>query len=55
MFFPAFIAEEGQPEIISPEEGKGLEIVSLMRKLCSEFGTKLVVQRQTGEVILKRK
>jgi poly-gamma-glutamate synthesis protein (capsule biosynthesis protein) len=54
-FFPAFISEESQPEIVSPEEGKGLEIVSLMRNLCSEFGTKWVVQHQTGEVILKRK
>jgi poly-gamma-glutamate capsule biosynthesis protein CapA/YwtB (metallophosphatase superfamily) len=53
-FFPAFISAEQQPEVLSPEEGKGLEIVSLTKKLCSEFGTKLVVQRQTGEVIFKK-
>jgi poly-gamma-glutamate capsule biosynthesis protein CapA/YwtB (metallophosphatase superfamily) len=54
-FFPSFLSEEGQPEIISPEEGKGAEIVSLMKKLCSEFGTTLAIRRQTGGVIFKGK
>jgi poly-gamma-glutamate capsule biosynthesis protein CapA/YwtB (metallophosphatase superfamily) len=54
-FFTGFLSEEGQPEILSPEQGKGSEIVSLMKKLCSEFGTTLTTRRQTGEVIFKGK
>jgi poly-gamma-glutamate synthesis protein (capsule biosynthesis protein) len=54
-FLPAYVSEHGQPEVVSPEQGEGLEIVSLMRKLCLPFGTKLAVRNQTGEVFLKRK
>jgi len=52
-FLPAFISKEGQPEILSPDDRKGLEIVSLMRKLCADLGTKLIVHKQTGEIIFK--
>jgi poly-gamma-glutamate synthesis protein (capsule biosynthesis protein) len=55
MFLPAYVSKQGQPEVVSPEQGEGLEIVSLMRKLCLRFGMKLVVQKQAGEVLLKRK
>jgi poly-gamma-glutamate synthesis protein (capsule biosynthesis protein) len=54
-FFPAFISRESQPEIVSPAIGKGLEIVTLMTKLCGEVGTKLVVNNDTGEVIFKKR
>ena len=54
-FLPAYVSKQGQPEVVSPEQGQGLEIVSLMRKLCSRFGTKLVTQKQVEEVILKGK
>lgn len=54
-FLPAFISREGQPEIVSPESDKGLEIVTLMTKLSGEVKTKLVVNHKTGEVIFKKK
>ncbi len=54
-FLPAYVSKQGQPEVVSPEQGEGLEIVSLMRKLCLRFETKLVVRKQAGEVLLKRK
>ncbi|MCJ7596705.1 MAG: CapA family protein [Desulfobacterales bacterium] len=54
-FLPAYVSKQGQPEVVSPEQGQGLEIVSLMRRLCSPFGTRLVVQKQAEEVILKGK
>jgi poly-gamma-glutamate capsule biosynthesis protein CapA/YwtB (metallophosphatase superfamily) len=54
-FLPAYVSKQGQPEVVSPEQGQGLEIVSLMRKLCSRFGTKLVTQKQVEAVILKGK
>lgn len=54
-FLPVYVSKQGQPEVVSPEQGEGLKIVSLMRKLCLRFGTKLVVRNQAGEVLLKRK
>ena len=54
-FLPAYVSRQGRPEVVSPEQGHGLEIVSLMRKLCSRFGTKLVTQKHVEEVILKGK
>lgn len=53
-FLPAFISKKGQPEILSPDDPKGSEIVALMKKLCSDLGTKLVVQKQTGEINFKQ-
>ncbi len=52
---PAYVSNQGQPEIVSHEEGHGQEIVSLMKKLCSRFGTKLVPQKDLEEVFLKGK
>jgi poly-gamma-glutamate synthesis protein (capsule biosynthesis protein) len=54
-FLPAYVSRQGRPEVVSHEQGRGLEIVSLMRKLCSQFGTKLVTQKNVEEVILKGK
>jgi poly-gamma-glutamate capsule biosynthesis protein CapA/YwtB (metallophosphatase superfamily) len=55
-FLPAFISpKKGQPEVLLPNEGKGLEIVSLMRELSSEFGTKLTIKGGAVEIALKRK
>ena len=54
-FLPVYVSKQGQPEAVSPEHGHGLQIVSLMKKLCSRFGTKLVTQKQAEAVILKGK
>jgi poly-gamma-glutamate capsule biosynthesis protein CapA/YwtB (metallophosphatase superfamily) len=55
-FLPVFISEKkGQPEVLPPEEGKGLEITSLMKELCSELGTKFTVKGGAAEIVLKRK
>lgn len=54
-FLPAYVSKQGRPEVVSPEQGHGLEIVSLMKKLCSKFGTRVVTQKQAEEVILKGK
>ena len=54
-FLPVYISRQGQPEVVSPEEGHGVEIVSLMKKLCSRFGTMLVSRKGVAEVILKGK
>ncbi len=54
-FLPVFISpDKGQPEVLPPEAGKGLEIVSLMRELCSEFGTKLKIKDGAAEIVLNR-
>jgi poly-gamma-glutamate capsule biosynthesis protein CapA/YwtB (metallophosphatase superfamily) len=54
-FLPAYVSKQGQPEVVSPNRGEGVKIVSLMRKLCSRFGTKLVTQKQVEGIILKGK
>ena len=53
-FLPAFVSKEGQPEVVSPDQGEGLKIFSLMKRLCSELGTELLFQPQTVEVILSK-
>ncbi len=54
-FLPTYISRQGQPDVVSPGQGHGQEIVSLMKKLCSRFGTKLVPQKDLEEVFLKGK
>ena len=52
-FLPVFISDGGQPEVVSPDQGRGAEIISLMRKLCSQLGTKFVIKNQAAELILE--
>jgi poly-gamma-glutamate capsule biosynthesis protein CapA/YwtB (metallophosphatase superfamily) len=54
-FLPAYVSRQGRPEVVSPDLEQGVKIVSLMRKLCARFGTKLITQKQVEEVILKGK
>jgi len=52
-FLPAYVSNEGHPEVVSPDQEEGSAIISLMKELCSELGTELAVKNQAAEVILK--
>jgi poly-gamma-glutamate synthesis protein (capsule biosynthesis protein) len=52
-FLPTYISVRGQPEVVSREEGHGDEIVTLMKNLCSRFGTRLVCRKGAEDVLLK--
>lgn len=54
-FLPAYVSGEGHPEVVSPDQGQGQEIVSLMRRLCAPVGTRLILQKKDEKVILKGK
>ncbi len=50
-FLPSYMSPANQPQVFSPEEGQGLKVVALMRKLCARYGVALSVKAGTGEVI----
>jgi len=54
-FLPAYISRPGRPEVVSPVEGQGAKIVSLMTRLCAPFGATISVDKKSGDVIVKRK
>ena len=54
-FLPALIGENGQTEVLAPDKGKGLKIVTLMKTLCAEQGTKLTVKDGAAEIVFKKK
>lgn len=49
-FLPCYMNENNYPEVVSPEEEKGLKVISLMRKLCAKYGVTIKVNEITGEV-----
>jgi poly-gamma-glutamate synthesis protein (capsule biosynthesis protein) len=49
---PAFIGENGQTEVLTPGIGRGLKIITLMKKLCAEQGTSLVIRDGAAAVVL---
>lgn len=54
-FLPAYTSRQNQPEVVSPDHGDGMKVVSIMERICSGFGTKLVVQKGKETVIFKKR
>ena len=52
-FLPVYITGDNRPEVVSPCHENGKKIVSIMAKVCKEYGSEVVVAAEGGKVILK--
>lgn len=50
-FLPSYMSPVNQPEVFSPDEGQGLKVMVLMKRLCADYGVTLQVRPGTGEVV----